>query len=147
MTEMEDAASRLRLALRRVIRRADAVSGKDAPTRSELDAMVRLEEARALTPGALAAATRVKPQTMGQTLALLDRHGWIRRAPHPTDRRQVLISLSAAGRRTLAKGRRLRQAWLAGELARLNPADRKTMVRAIAIFEQIARNGDAPSSL
>jgi DNA-binding MarR family transcriptional regulator len=140
MPDLEDAALRLRMAFRLIIRRAQAVSGQDAPTRSEQDVMSRLDENGAMTPGALAAAMRVKPQTMGQTLDLLDRHKWIVRAPHPTDRRRILIALSPAGHRIIARGRAARQSWLTGELSLLTPAHRKTLLQAIPILERIARS-------
>ncbi len=144
--DIENAAARLRTTIRLIVRRADAVSGGNAPTRSEQEVMIWLDEKGSLTPGALAAAIRVRPQTIGQTLDLLDQHGWIKRSPHPADRRQVLISLSPSGRRALARGRSLRQAWLATELAALNKKELGTILSAIGILERIAQKDSVPSS-
>ena len=50
-----------------------------------------------MTPGALAAAERVKPPSMTRVLASLSDLGMIERAPHPTDGRQAIVTLAPAG--------------------------------------------------
>ncbi len=76
------------------------------------------------------------PQTVQQTLDALARRKFITRAAHPTDRRQILISLSAAGRKALYKVRAARQAWLVSELGRLPARELKTVTDALAIIER-----------
>jgi DNA-binding MarR family transcriptional regulator len=61
----------------------------------------------------LAAAERVRPQSMGQTLAELEAQGLIRRHPDTRDRRRTLIELTDEGRRVLAEDRQRREGWLA----------------------------------
>jgi DNA-binding MarR family transcriptional regulator len=73
---------------------------------------------------------------MQQTLDALERRRFTTRADHPTDRRQILISLSAAGRKALYKGRAARQAWLVGELGKLSARERKTVTDAPGILER-----------
>ena len=102
--------------------------------------MAWLDEKGKMTPGALAAIERVRPQTIGQTLDSLDKRRWIKRAAHPEDRRQVFISLSPAGQKALSQGRKLRQAWLVGELNKLNAGEQKTLIAAIDILDRIAHN-------
>ncbi|SDU07125.1 transcriptional regulator, MarR family [Verrucomicrobium sp. GAS474] len=138
MTEIEQTAIRLRMALRPILRKARALSHPDGPNESQKDILLRLDEREKMTPSDLAAATQLRPQTIGQTLDSLDRRKWIVRSPHPTDRRRILISLSAAGRRVIEKGRDRRQAWLASEMAKLSPADFKALRAALPAFEQIA---------
>src|SRR5436305_9807692 len=50
----------------------------------------------------LAAAERMRPQSMGQTLAELEAQGLISRHPDTKDRRRTLIQLTDQGRRALA---------------------------------------------
>ncbi len=69
-----------------------------------------------MSPRALADAQQVRPQTMQQTLDALERRGLARRADHPTDRRQILISLTPKGRARAGRGAGRRQAWLVKEL-------------------------------
>jgi DNA-binding MarR family transcriptional regulator len=139
MSDPAATATRLRTAIRFLIRRAETVSGKGKPPRSELDVMVLLDEKGALTPGELSTAMRVRPQTTGQTLDALTRRRWIVRKPHATDGRRVLVSLSPAGRKVLRAGRDLRQAWLTGEVGKLSPAEHRTLLDALALLERIAQ--------
>ena len=137
--EIDEMAERLRLVFRAMKRQAASVSGPDAPTHAETFVLALLDEHGPMTPSALSAAQNVRPQTVGQALEGLVARGWIARGPHPTDRRQVLVSLAAAGRRALAKGRRLRQAWLVRELGRLKPADRRLLSSSITVFERASQ--------
>ena len=140
MSDIEKAASRLRTVFRFLLRRIDTMAGAGSPTRSEQAVLVWLDEKGAMTPGDLSAVQKVRPQTMGQTLDSLDRLRWIKRAPHPDDRRRILISLTPSGQKALAKGRHLRQAWLVSELKKLAPHDRKTLIAAIDILERIVQS-------
>jgi len=136
MNDVEDAAARLRSVVRLIKMRTQALKEKDAPSQSEHMVMVWLDEKGAMTPRALADAQNVRPQTVQQTLDALERRKFITRADHPTDRRQILISLSAAGRKELYKARAARQAWLAGELGKLPAREIKTVTDALAIIER-----------
>lgn len=140
MKPLHATALRLHTTIRLLSRRAHTVAGTDAPSRSEQGVMAWLDEKGALTPGALAALEKVRPQTMGQTLDALDRHAWIKRSPHPTDRRQTLISLTPAGRKTLLRVRALMQTWFVQEIQKLSPDDFKKITGALDILEQVAQS-------
>jgi DNA-binding MarR family transcriptional regulator len=142
--EIDEMAERLRLVFRAMKRQAASISGPDAPTHSETFVLALLDENGPMTPSALAAVQNVRPQTMGQALDALVVRNWIVRSPHPTDRRQILISLAPAGRRALARGRRLRQAWLVKELSRLKPADRRLLSSSITVFERLFQTEPKP---
>lgn len=51
----------------------------------------------------LARAARVEAQTMSRTLERLERAGHVRREPHPTDRRRILVARTPHGDATLAR--------------------------------------------
>jgi DNA-binding MarR family transcriptional regulator len=144
MSEITNLASRLRATIRVLKRQADAVSGPDAPSRSELSVMAWLDEKGEMTPSALSATDRVRPQTMGQTLDSLDRRRWIKRTKHPTDRRQILVSLSPAGLKALAEGRSRRQAWLEAQLGGLTRTERRTLGAGLGVLEQILNHETQP---
>jgi len=136
METVEELAERTRTVVRLLKRRAQALGGEGGPTQTETMVLGYLHEYGAMTPSALSAAQQVRPQTMGQMLDGLAAQGWVERKPHATDRRQVLISLTASGRRALAKGRALRQAWLVAELTKLPAKDRRVLGEALQIFER-----------
>jgi DNA-binding MarR family transcriptional regulator len=61
----------------------------------------------------LAAAERVRPQSMAQTVADLEADGLVSRRPDPDDRRRALVELTAQGRSALEADRLNREGWLA----------------------------------
>jgi DNA-binding MarR family transcriptional regulator len=144
MDNIPELAERLRVVIRTLKRRAQAVIGVDAPTPTETSVLGWLHERGPMTPSALSVAQNVRPQTMGQALDLLTGKAWIARRPHPTDRRQVLIALTPAGRKALTRGRRLRQAWLVAEFSRLSARDRRAIGDALTIFERMLQTETQP---
>lgn len=77
-----------------------------------------------MTPGALAIRERVRPPSMTRVIASLADMGFVDRAPHPIDGRQVLVSVSESGAELVKAARRARQEWLAEWLATLNRSER-----------------------
>lgn len=77
-----------------------------------------------MTPGALAIRERARPPSMTRVIASLADMGFVDRAPHPIDGRQVLVSVSESGAELVKAARRARQEWLAERLATLNRSER-----------------------
>ncbi|ASW53327.1 MarR family winged helix-turn-helix transcriptional regulator [Plantactinospora sp. KBS50] len=132
-------APQLRDAITRLNRRVRQARPVGDLTMTQLSALTSVELAGALTPRELADAERVQPPTMTRTVAKLEERGLVRRSPHPTDGRQVLLSTTDAGREVLAMFERARDTWLAQRLAELTDADRETLARAAEILQQVAR--------
>lgn len=61
---------------------------------------------------------------MTRVIASLADMGFVDRAPHPIDGRQVLVSVSESGAELVKAARRARQEWLAERLATLNRSER-----------------------
>lgn len=109
-------------------------------TIAQLSALNLLESSGGLTPRGLAEAERVQPPTMTRIVARLEELGLVRRTPHPTDGRQVILALSAAGQRLVAEYRRIADEWLARRLADLSDEDRAILRAAAEIIERLARD-------
>ena len=88
--------------------------------------------------GELARSERVQPPSMTRTVNCLEEDGYVVRASHPTDGRQVVVSLSDRGRETVLGDRRRRDAWLAQRLAGLTPDERETLRGAVPILDRLA---------
>src|SRR5947209_18935075 len=71
----------------------------------------RLDRQGPLSTVELASAERVRPQSMGQTLAELEAQGLVSRRPDEADGRRTLLELTDAGRPTRAEDRRRREGW------------------------------------
>jgi DNA-binding MarR family transcriptional regulator len=135
-------AEQLRAAITRLNRRLRQTRPVGELTQNQLSVLGSLELAGALTPRELSDAERVQPPTMTKVLAKLEERDLIRRAPHPTDGRQVLLSATEAGRAVLLEQRRVKAEWLTRRLAGLPAEDREILERAAEILDRIAREGD-----
>jgi len=135
----EELAKTLRDALTRLNRRVRQARPVGDLTTSQLSVLTSLQLAGALTPRELADVERVQPPTMTRIVGKLEERGLIARTPHPTDRRQVILAATEAGRTLYGQFERARNEWLAGQLAELTPEDRDTLARAAQILQQVAR--------
>lgn len=131
-------ASVLRMAVARLNRRLRTERPADALPAGLVAVLATLDRLGPLTPGRLAAAENVRPPSMTRTVAQLEGAGLLGREPHPTDGRQVLLSLTPEGRAVLHGDRRRRQAWFVDHLRALDPAARETLRAAAPILVAIA---------
>ncbi|GAA2019734.1 MarR family transcriptional regulator [Nakamurella flavida] len=90
------------------------------------------------SPGRLARAEHVQPPSMTRIVESLERQGLVRRDPHPTDGRQVQVSITADGEEFIERSRALRTAWLARQIDRLDPADREMLTAAAPALHRLA---------
>jgi DNA-binding MarR family transcriptional regulator len=86
----------------------------------------------------LAAAERVRPQSMAQTVGDLEADALVERKPDPDDRRRALVNLTAAGLAQIEADRAARESWLVKALEELPGTDRETIERAVAILDRLA---------
>jgi DNA-binding MarR family transcriptional regulator len=96
----------------RLRRRLREVATLDDLTPSQTSVLSRLSKDGDASMSDLAAAERVRPQSMAATLAALDQHGLINRRPDPEDGRRQLIGLSDLGRARVDGSRQAREEWL-----------------------------------
>jgi len=134
---LETVASELSLAIGQLLRRLRAESNPDKLTWSQTVALARLEKAGSTTTADLARAEAVKPQSMGATLAELEREGLVERRPHPTDGRQVLFALTAEGVEARRKRSAAKQKWLLAALANLDSGERQTLMAAVVLIKHL----------
>lgn len=90
-----------------------------------------------MTPGALAAKERVQPPSMTRVIASLTEMDLVERKPHPTDGRQIIVSLSEGGRALIADETNAREAWMTEQLAGLSTDQLKVLEEAVGIMKQI----------
>ncbi|CAM3941579.1 MULTISPECIES: MarR family winged helix-turn-helix transcriptional regulator [Tsukamurella] len=112
---------------------------------TQLSALNALANDGPLTPGQLAARERVQPPSMTRVIASLADLGLVRRAPHPTDGRQVIVSLSEEGEQVITGEARAREAWLRGKLDELTPAERQTLDGAVNILNRLIAGEESQS--
>jgi DNA-binding MarR family transcriptional regulator len=86
----------------------------------------------------LAAAERVRPQSMAQTVGDLEADGLVERSPDPDDRRRALVILTAAGRSRIEADRRAREGWLVRGFEELPEDDLAAIERSVEILRRLA---------
>jgi DNA-binding MarR family transcriptional regulator len=89
------------------------------------------------TLGELAAREGVQPPSVTRIVGALEEMGLVRRVADEADRRVARVELLPEGRRTLARNRSARTAYLAARLQRLAPAERAALADLIALLERI----------
>jgi DNA-binding MarR family transcriptional regulator len=106
----------------------------------QLAALAALERHDSMTPGELAEHEKVQPPSMTRVIAVLEERGLVRREPHATDRRQVILTVTDDGRNLVQRVRRRREAWLAQRLQELTPDERQILRAASPILEKISQS-------
>jgi DNA-binding MarR family transcriptional regulator len=134
----EAAATALSLAIGQLARRLRVEANPGELTWSQIATLARLDQAGWTTTAELARAERVKPQSMGTTLADLEQAGLVQRRPHPSDGRQVLFALTAEGIEARRKRSIAKRAWLLDAMAKLDPAEQQTLTSAAALIKRLA---------
>jgi DNA-binding MarR family transcriptional regulator len=127
-------AADLSLAVMRLARQLRFRNPQSPVSLSQLSALTTLANEGAMTPGALAIRERVRPPSMTRVIASLADEGFVDRAPHPVDGRQVVVSVSESGAELVKAARRARQEWLAERLATLDSEKRGTLREAADII-------------
>jgi DNA-binding MarR family transcriptional regulator len=75
---------------------------------------------------------------MGATLSVLEEEGLVERRPHPTDGRQVLFALTAAGVEARRRVRAAKRTWMASAIATLTADEQRDLLTAAAVIRRLA---------
>jgi DNA-binding MarR family transcriptional regulator len=131
-------ASELRIVLGQLVRRLRA---ENSFAISQGAVLARLQREGPQTTSALAAAERVRPQSMAHTIAELQAAELTARRPHPLDRRQILIELTARGHDKLVEDRQRREGWLARAIAtELSAEEKEILIRAVPLLRRLTQS-------
>jgi DNA-binding MarR family transcriptional regulator len=134
-------ASDLSLAVVRLARQLRFRRPDSPVSLSQLSALATLSKEGPMTPGALAVRERVRPPSMTRVIASLADLGFVDRAAHPDDGRQVLVSVSASGAELIEVERRASREWLQQRLAALTRDERETLMEAADLMSAIVDEG------
>lgn len=96
-----------------------------------------------MTATDLAQLERLQPQSLTRIIAELDEQGLIRRMQDETDRRQILIEITQAGRDLLVLDAYHQDQWLARAMAaKLTKAEREILCIAAELLESLTGGAD-----
>jgi DNA-binding MarR family transcriptional regulator len=137
--EVEAVADRLHSAAIHLLRRLRAEDDELGLSPPRLSALSVVVFAGPLQIGALAAAEGVAAPTMTRLVDGLERDGLVARGPDPSDGRAVVVRATAAGTRTLRRGRARRVEALATGLRALSAAELDAVARGVDALERLLR--------
>lgn len=137
-TEATQLARELRYLVGRLRRRIKEAADTLELTPSQWTVVSRLERDGPATASELAAAERVRPQSIAANVAALDERGWLVRTPDPADGRKQLLSLSGAARAGISGVRQAREEWLSRALEdNLTAEERAVVAEALTLLARL----------
>ncbi|MGN9843477.1 MarR family winged helix-turn-helix transcriptional regulator [Nonomuraea sp. H19] len=132
-------ASALRVSLARLTRRLRRQAAAHSLTPTQFATLAAVDRHSGITPGELAELEKVQPPSMTRVIAALEERGLLARTPHPTDRRQVTVTVTEAAQKLLKEERRRKEAWLTQRLKELSPEERSILRQAAPILEKLSK--------
>ena len=123
-----------------LVRRVRAEGADDGLSWSQTIALKHLATDGPATVADLARAEGVKPQSMGTTIAALEEMGLVERNPHPTDRRQMNVALTAKGIAERKRSGDAKRAWLMQAISRLDQDEQDALFKAGEIIKRLAES-------
>jgi DNA-binding MarR family transcriptional regulator len=129
-------AYELRETLGRLIRRLRAEPGLPV---GRLAVLGRLDRCGPASISELAAAERMRPQSMAQIIHDLETTGLVSRRPDPADGRRAFIELTAEGLDQLQATRDTRETWLTAALdSELDAGERERIREVLVLLNRLA---------
>jgi DNA-binding MarR family transcriptional regulator len=138
--QLDNAVIDLTQAIGLLLRRVRAATASEELSWTESLVMARLAKDGPATTADLARAEGMKPQSMGTTVAGLEKLGMVARKPHPTDGRQVNIELTAKGAALRKSTKDAKLTWLLQAIAQLDEEQQQTLFAAGAIIKRLAES-------
>ncbi|MCW3008849.1 MAG: MarR family transcriptional regulator [Solirubrobacterales bacterium] len=129
-------AHELRETVGRLVRRVRLEPGPPVP---RMIVLGRLDRGGPASTSDLAAAERMRPQSMAQTVRDLEQAGLVSRRPDPDDGRRAFVELTVEGRELLRATRAQRETWLGEALDReLSARERRLLREALVLLGRVA---------
>jgi DNA-binding MarR family transcriptional regulator len=105
---------------------------------ARLRVLFQLAAADGIRLGELSTCVDVAPRTMTSTIEAMERDGLVARRPDPVDGRATIVSITDAGRRSFAEGRRLQAGVIADLFASLDGDLQAALADALARLQELA---------
>jgi len=132
-------AEELRVVVSRLKRRLREQADVGDLTSSQKSVLLHLEREGPATVTVLARAQNMRPQSMGAIVSTLQEAGLVEGAPHPSDGRQTILSLTPACRDIITAGRAARQDWLFRAIqTNLDREEQQQLADAIELLKRLA---------
>ena len=139
-----DAVRRLIRGLRLAEQRTRTATGMSA---AQLFVLAQLRAVDRLSLTELAEGTLTDRTSVSAVVGRLERDGWVRSERDSSDRRRMVVSITAAGRRRLATAPQPPTVQLIAALRRLAPRERRGLTRHLVALLGAMGLADAPATM
>ena len=130
-------ADRLRLLVGKLRRKLQEQASPGDFTPSQIAVVSRLLTGPA-TLSELARAEGMRPQSMSAIIAALEQARLVSGAPHPTDGRQTVLSVTDSARASIEANRAAKNDWLSRSIAsHYSDAERAELIRGIDLLARL----------
>jgi DNA-binding MarR family transcriptional regulator len=137
--DAEELAAALRVSMGLLVRRLKQVVLSGDLAMPGTSVLSRLDRGGPMTSSELARLDRVSPQSMGATVAALERDGLITRDRDPDDGRRIIVSITRAGRQVVHSRRDERTRQIAQALrVALTPSELAQVRAVVPLLERLA---------
>jgi DNA-binding MarR family transcriptional regulator len=113
----------------------------DSLSQTKLAVLAHLRRRGAATPGELAAAERLQPQSLTRVLADLEAEGMLSRRRDERDRRQYVLEITPVGMLALLQDMDERDHWLAEALRGLTETEQQVLYLAGVLMDRLSDVG------
>ncbi|MFD4899414.1 MarR family winged helix-turn-helix transcriptional regulator [Streptomyces sp. NPDC057699] len=135
------AAREVRVVYSRLRRRLRETYDRGELTPSQTSVLSRLDKDGEASVSDLAAAERVRHQSVATIAGALEERGLVARRPDPKDGRRQLVFVTESGHAFLEDRRRAGEGWLASALEeQCTEEERRMLLEATAVLERIVRS-------
>ena len=139
--DLLQAAMTVRRGTTRLARRLRMERPQAEGTLLELAILAHLSRRGPMTPGELAAAERLQPQSLTRALARLERSGLVIRRPDHEDRRRSVLAVTETGQAALGRDMQQRDAWLAAAMEQqLSRVEQELLRLAGELMDRLAES-------
>ncbi len=137
-TDVSLVASELRVVLGQLMRRLRA---EHRFSLAQGYVLGRLDREGPRSISDLAAAERIRPQSVAQTVGELEADGLISRHPDPEDGRRATLKMTRRGREVLQEDRRQREGWLIEAIDQgLSQEEQHALEQAVPLLRRLAES-------
>jgi DNA-binding MarR family transcriptional regulator len=132
-------AADLRVVISRLVKILRSEVNKDASlSLTERSTLADVYQSPGILPSELAEMEKVTNQSMSQIIHKLFGMGYIKKKSSEKDKRKVIITITAPGKKFIEKKRNEKQEWLAHSIScKTSAKDKETLVKAIKILTKL----------
>jgi DNA-binding MarR family transcriptional regulator len=140
--DITEVAGSIRRSVARLVRRLRLERADEALSLSKLSILGILYRKGPVTATDLATREHIRPQSLTRLLAFLEERGFVSRQPDEADRRRLLITITAEGKKALSADVRRKEAWLARAIEQaLSPDERELLFHASRLLDRLTGEG------